>query len=114
MDVLGALQKIAPLAAVVETFQFGDQPLHLRRQLMGPGRRREAAWRTNEQGIAQLVAQLVQLVAQRGLAQRHARGGQRSVAFLIEHVEDQQQVQVLLGDIHFLDTRNKSFRIIES
>lgn len=89
MNALGALQEIAALALVVEGLQLGHQALHQRRQFMGPWRWREAARGAHEQRIAQLVAQLVQLVAQRRLAQRHARGGQGSAALLVEHVEDQ-------------------------
>jgi len=55
----------------------------------------------DEQWVAELVAQLVQLMAQGRLAEGHALGRQRGIALLIEDVEDQQQVQVLLGDFHF-------------
>ncbi|MCY1383185.1 hypothetical protein D9M69_712850 [compost metagenome] len=114
MDAFGTVEEVTPVAEVVEGFQLAHQGVHPGRQLVGPRRGCEAARRTHEERVAELVAQLVQLVAEGRLTEGHARCGHGRIAFLVEHMEDQQQIQVLLGDIHFLEYRNKSFRIIES
>ncbi len=107
-------KEVLPFAAFIEAFQAHYQAFYLGRQFVGAWCRGQAPGRADEQRVAKLMAQLVEFVAEGGLAQRHALGSEGGVAFLIQHMEQVQQVEVLAGDIHFLDRRHESFRIIES
>ncbi|MCY1375549.1 hypothetical protein D9M69_629730 [compost metagenome] len=60
------------------------------------------------------MAQLGQLVAERRLAERQAFGRARRVALLIDDMEDPQQVEVLVVDIHLLNLTYRIFRLFES
>ncbi len=103
-----------PLAAFIEAFQARYQAFYLRRQLMGPWCGGKPPGRTHEQGVAELITQFAELVAECGLAKRHALGGECGAALLVKHMEQIEQVQVLVGDIHIPNGSHDHFRIIES
>lgn len=69
-------------------------------QRQRPGRRLHAAAHAHQQRVAEQLAQAVERVAHRRLAEGQALGGTGDIALAQQGVEHTQQVEIERGDIH--------------
>ena len=100
-DILAAGDRETPLRPFGHEFGRPQRQLKLqqplaepRRDFGGPRRRPHAVRHPHEQFIVEHIAQPVQRMADRRLAQPEPLSGARDAAFLDQRVEDPQQVQI--------------------
>ncbi|MOA26569.1 hypothetical protein D3C78_1473720 [compost metagenome] len=88
------MPRIEGLPAADAAAQAAQRLLDARRQLLGQRRRRHAAAVADEQRVVELLAQALQGMADRRLAEVQQRRRAGQVAFVVDHLEDAEQVQV--------------------
>ncbi|MNT42511.1 hypothetical protein D3C72_1789350 [compost metagenome] len=75
-------------------------------QPLGVGRRHHAARRAQEQLVAQQRAQAAQRIAHARLRDAEAFGRRRHAPMLVQFIEDDQQIQVHVFQVHALVSTN--------
>ena len=97
------LQRLELVAAVHEAVGRVEQRLDLRRQRLGARGGHHARAAAHEQVILEQLAQPAQAHADRRCAEVQALRRARHAALLRDRMEDDQQVEVDLAEIDFLD-----------
>src|SRR5690606_33035476 len=101
---LAAFARFEGLACAQALLQLSQRTADRCLQRQCPRRRLHASANAYQQRVVEQLAQAIQCIAYRRLAQGQAFGGARDVLFAQQGIEYAQQVEVEVDEIHLLNT----------